>query len=244
MNIRGERRCKDCGTTWSYADTGSIDCPSCGSRHSIGVDERTRQTDKPVAFDLTAARNATDDRPLQEVATLAKEESRAYTRTRGFISAGDLRPLSETYVAAMELAYAAATIERSHDVSEEDPEGFYLYSLLRGADEGERPSASEVPKSMHHARGLAAAAAVRAYRTDALDWLDGEDRQAETKTARRTLETLGDHGKRIEALDGEIAPESADELVRAAREVGTHLREGDEASLASARERLARLTEI
>lgn len=237
MNIRGERRCKDCGTTWSYADTGSIECPNCGSRLSVGVDERALQTDKPVEFDLTAARNATDDRTLQEVATIARGESRAYVRARGFISEGELRPLSETYVAAQELAYASAAIERSHGVSEDDPEGFYFYSLLRGADAGERPPANEVPESMHHARGLAAAAAVRDYRQDATDWLDGE-----RGDARRTLEMLGDHGKRVEALDGEVAPEAADALVVAAREIGTALREGDDQSLASARERLARLT--
>lgn len=243
MNIRGERRCKDCGTTWSYADTGSVECPSCGSPHSVGVDDRTLQTDKPVEFDLTAARNAVDDRSLREVATISRDDSRAYVRARGFISDGELRPLSETYVAALELAYAAAAIERSHSVSEDDPEGFYLYSLLRGADAGERPPANEVPESMHHARGLAAAAAIRDYRKETIDWLDGVDEQdGEHGDVRRILETLGDHGKRVEALDGEVAPETADALVVAAREIGTALREGDEQSLASARDRLARLT--
>ena len=242
MNIRGERRCKDCGTTWSYADTGSVECPNCGSRLSVGVDDRALQTDKPTEYDLTAARNATDDQRLQAVATIAKDESRAYVRARGFISDGDLRPLSETYVAAQELAYAAATIERSHSVSENDPEGFYLYSLLRGADAGERPPANEVPESMHHARGLAAAAAIRDYRTDAVDWLDERtDHEGERGDVRRALETLGDHGKRVEALDGEVAPETADELVVTAREIGTALRKADSESLASARERLARL---
>ena len=94
---------------------------------------------------------------------------------------------------------------------------------------------------MAHARGLAAAAAIRDYRQAAIDWLDSADRAEEAKGARRALETLGDHGKRVEALDGEVAPEDADALVVAAREIGTALREGDETSLASARERLARL---
>ena len=236
MEIRGERRCKDCGTTWSYADTGEVACPNCGSRHSVGVDERALQTDKPVELDLTAARNAVDERPLREVAAIAKDAARAYARARGFISEGDLRPLTETYVAAQELAYAAATLERRSGVTEEGTEGFYFYALLRGADAGERPPAGEVPESLHHARGLAAAVSVREYRREAVDWLDGE-----TNPARRTLETLAEHGKRIEALDGEVAPETADELVVAAREIGTYLCDGDDDALASARERLARL---
>lgn len=238
MEIRGERRCKDCGSTWSYAETGEVACPDCGSRHSVGVGERSRQTDKPVELDLAAARNAVDERPLDEVAGIARDASRAYVRARGFISEGDLRPLTGTYVAAQELAYAAAEIERRHDVSENDPEGFYFFSLLGGADAGERPPAGEVPASLRHARGLAAAAAIRAYRREAVDWLDEE-----RDPARRTLETLGEHGKRIEALDGEVAPETADALVVAAREVGTYLRAGDEDALASARERLARLAD-
>jgi uncharacterized Zn finger protein (UPF0148 family) len=236
MEIRGERRCKDCGTTWSYAETGSVACPDCGSLHSVGVDERMRQTDKPVELDLSAARGAVDERPLREVAALARNDARAYVRARGFISNGDLRPMAETYVAAQELAYVAAALERRRDVTENDPEGFYFYSLLGGADAGERPPASELPESLRHARGLAAAAAVRDYRREAVDWLDGAD-----DPARRTLETLGEHGKRIEALDGEVPPETADALVVVAREIGTALRDGDDDALASARKRLARL---
>lgn len=235
MKIRGERRCKDCETTWTYYETGSVACPDCGSLHSVGVDERKRQTDRPVDLDLTRARNAAAEKPVSEVATLVRDETRAYARARGFVSGGDLRPLTETYVAALELAYAAAALERRRDVDEDDEGAFYFYSLLRGADVGERPPASEVPPSLRHARGLAAAAAVRKYRREATASLDEHD------PARGTLETLGEHGKRIEALDGEVSPETADELVAAAREVGTYLRDGNADALASARERLARL---
>lgn len=235
MKIRGERRCKDCGTTWTYYETGSVACPDCGSLHSVGVDERKRQTDRPVELDLTAARNAAAEKPVSEVATIARDEARTYVRARGFVSGGDLRPLTETYVAALELTSVAAALERRRDVAEDDAEAFYFYSLLRGADVGERPPASEVPTSLRHARGLAAAAAVQTYRREVAGSLDEDD------LARGTLETLGEHGKRIEALDGEVPPEMADELVAAAREVGTYLRDGNADALASARERLARL---
>lgn len=235
MKIRGERRCKECSTTWSYYETGSVACPTCGSVHSVGVDEPTHQTDKPVELDLTAARNAIDERPLSEAAELARDEARAYARSRGFISGGDLRGLTDNYVAALELAYAAAEIERRLDVT--DDEEFYFLSLLREADAGDRPPASDVPDSMRHARGLASASAVREYRREAVDWLDGEQ-----SDARQTLESLDEHGKRIEALDGDVSPETADALVAATREVGAFLRSDDVDALASARERLERLT--
>lgn len=236
MKIRGERRCNECGATWSYYETGSVECPGCGSIHSVGIDERTEQTDKPTDFDLSPARKMIDEQPLKDVASLAKSDAREYVRSRGFISRGEIRPLDERYVAAQELAYAAAEIERRYDLDENGDEAFYFLSLLRGADVGDRPPAEEVPHSMRFARGLAAAASVRIYRQDVLSWLADD-----STPVCRILEMLGEHVKRIEALDGDVSPESADTLVFAARDAGTFVREDEEGALSRATDRLARL---
>jgi hypothetical protein len=45
----------------------------------------------------------------------------------------------------------------------------------------------------------------------------------------------------VQALDGDVDPETAELLVEAARDVGRHLRDGDDDALASARERFDRL---
>lgn len=236
MKIRGERRCNDCGGTWSYYETGSVECPSCGSIHSVGIDEPSQQTDKPVEFDLSPARTLVGERPIRDVAAEATNVCRTYVNARGFISGGELRVLDERYVAARELTGVATEIGRRHDLDEESDEAFYFLSLLRGADVGERPPAGEVPDSMWFARGLAAAAAVRTYRQEVRSWLE-DDRDP----VRRTLETLGEHVKRLEALDGEVSPETADGIVQAARDVGSYLIEGDETALVNADDRLARL---
>ncbi len=56
-----ERECTECGTRWSYYETGSIGCPACGSLHSVGLDERTEHTDLRVEFDLTPVRADIDE---------------------------------------------------------------------------------------------------------------------------------------------------------------------------------------
>jgi hypothetical protein len=47
----------------------------------------------------------------------------------------------------------------------------------------------------------------------------------------------------VQALDGDVDPETAELLVNAARDVGHYLRDGDDEALASARERFDRLHE-
>ncbi|MFC7174524.1 hypothetical protein ACFQL0_16535 [Haloplanus litoreus] len=111
----------------------------------------------------------------------------------------------------------------------------YLLALLRGADQGERPGPESVPDSLAAARGLGDANAVDAYRRDLLEWLDEHPDDA----GRRTLGTLRERCKRVEALQGDVPPEEAESLVRAAREVGTYLIDGDESSLVGAQNRLA-----
>lgn len=247
MKIRGDRECQECGTRWSYYDTGEITCPECGSVRSLGVDEdRKLHTDAPASFDLSSVRTAfaNDELPLEELAEEAASRCRAFTRKRGFVRGGELRNLDETYLAAEELRHAMGEYARSLsteglDSDPDDAEGLYLLSLLRGADRGERPESGAVPRSMRAARGLAVASAVDAYRKDAVRWLD--DREREEPAVRRVLGRLADHVKRIRALDGEVDPDAAERVVEAAREVGRYLRADDEVALARAEERLETL---
>ncbi|AGB37346.1 DUF7117 family protein [Natronococcus occultus] len=232
MKVRGERECKECGTRWSYYETGSVGCPACGSLRSVGLDERTEHTDLSVEFDLTPVRNAIEDVPPAELAERARDRAKEYTRRRGFINAGDLRELDDRYLAATELLHVADVVGRTIDL--EDREELYFLALLRGADRGERPPVEEVPPSLQGPRGLAYANAVREYRRDVRSWT--EDRQL-TDAERGVLETLGDHVKRIRMLDGEVEPRTAERLVEATRDFANGLR-GDELAFARAQDRL------
>ncbi|WP_433624093.1 DUF7117 family protein [Halomicrococcus sp. NG-SE-24] len=239
MKVRGRRECKDCGTRWSYYETGTVECPDCGSVRSIGVDEERRQhTDSPADLDLTDVRNSVDGRPMREVAADAEESAREYVHKRGFIDGGDLRTLDDTYLAAQELRHAADVFGRSFDPT--DDEELYFLSLLRGADVGDRPAPAEVPESMHDVRGLAVGDALREYHRDLTTWVDDRDVSRESRSA---LETLGEHVRRVRALEGGVDPETAESLVAAARELTRHLRDDDEDALVSARDRLRRVGE-
>jgi hypothetical protein len=219
MRIRGERECRDCGTRWAYYETGSIDCPACGSVRSRGLDEeRVLHTRGAATLDLTPVRDAVDDRPLAAVADDAGRACRAYVRQDGFVDGGDLRPLPDGH----------------------QREELYLLALLRSADDGERPPPGEVPASLRAARGLAAAEGVRAYRGDVRAWLEDHPHPE----AREPLGRLDQHAKRLEALQGDVPPSSAETLVAAARALGTYLRDDDEAALARAGEHLDALGSI
>ncbi|SFB94923.1 hypothetical protein SAMN05444422_103198 [Halobiforma haloterrestris] len=239
MKIRGERECKECGTRWSYYETGSIDCPGCGSLHSVGVDERTEHTDLQVAFDLTPVRNDVDDASTSELAERARERCREYVRRRGFVNAGNLQTLDDTYLAAMELLHVADVVARVIDPERDDREELYFLSLLRDADTGERPPATDVPVSLASARGLAYANAVREYRRDLRTWIEERDREL-TTAERAALETLGEHVKRLRMLDGDVDPEIAERLVEATRNLANGLR-GDEIAFTRAQEGLENL---
>ena len=240
MEIRGERECKDCGTRWSYYETGSVACPNCESLRSVGIDEeRKRHTASAVTLDLTPVRNMIDAEPEEDVAEAAIDECREYVRRHGFIDAGELKPLDDVYLSAHELKQVADVMYRSYDPTA-DEELYYL-SLLRGADRGDRPAADEVPDSIRDARGLAYADAVRAYRRELGTYID--DLDEERPGARGALESLGDHVKRIRALQGDVDPEDAEILVKAARNLGEATRWDDEDALARCRDRLRRLSE-
>ncbi|WP_435193980.1 DUF7117 family protein [Natronomonas sp. EA1] len=236
MKVRGERECQECETRWSYYETGSVECPACGSLRSVGVDEeRKLHTASAVTLDLSAVRNATDEEPLRRVAERAVEEVRPFVRGSGFIEAGTLLPLSETYLAASELRAVADEVRRRSRLT--DDEEYYFLSLLRGTDQEERPPTEEVPDSLADARGLAYANAVKAYRSDLREYLD----EHPDPLVDPVLETLGEHVKRIRALDGAVPVEDAERLVRAARALGEYLIDGDEMLLTEAQEYLSRL---
>ena len=230
MDVRGVRECRSCGTQWSYFETGSTSCPECGSMVSVGVGDRHLHTDRPVELDLSTARDRYADGTVRDAADPAQEAALAYIRSRGFIDAGELLPLDETYVAAHEIRHVASELGRTLSVSE--AESYYFGQLLEGGPEGQRPPAADVPQSLHVARGLAAATAVRAYREDLRTWVDREETVA---AATSQLESLGSHVRRVRALDGAIDPEDADRLVTAARRLGDFLRDGDEADLEASR---------
>ncbi|WP_018259247.1 DUF7117 family protein [Halomicrobium katesii] len=228
MKVRGHRECKACGSRWSYYETASVECPDCGSLRSVGVDDRTRHTNAPVEYDLTPVRGSIDEQPLEEIATDAAERSSEYVRRRGFVDGGSLLALDETFVAATELRHVASEIART--LQPTDAQELYFVTLLRGADEGERPEPRAVPSGLRPSYGLAMTAAVEAYQRDLRARLDDEpDPQARSLSGR-----VRDHRKRIEALDGDVDPKDADRLVHAARDLGRYLAEGDESALVTA----------
>ncbi|WP_273835356.1 TFIIB-type zinc ribbon-containing protein [Halococcus sp. PRR34] len=240
MRIRGERECKDCGTRWSYYETGSVSCPDCGSRRSVGVGERTRHTASAATLDLSGARDrldagSSDDADIRAAAERAAETCRAFVRQHGFIAAGEFEPLDATYLAALELRHVAEELART--MRTDDPAERYFLSLLSGAGQGERPPPDEVPESLRVARGLAAAEAVATYRREAGTYLDDHPDEA----ASAAFGSLTEHRKRVAALDGDVAPETAERLVRTAQDLGRYLRDGDETALATTRDRLDRL---
>lgn len=233
MKIRGQRECKDCGTRWAYYETGSVECPSCGSMRSVGVeDDRTLHTASPRSLDLTPAREElADGRSLRQVAETAADIAREFTRGFGFVDAGELQPLPDRYLTAMELRHVGSELARRHAIDED--EEYYLFSLLQG-DVSDRPAPEEVPDSLRAARGLAYANAVDEYRSDLRQYLD----EHPDPLVGDVLGPLNTHLKRAQALDGDIPPGDAETLVAAVRDLWRYLAEEDETALVNAEDRL------
>jgi uncharacterized Zn finger protein (UPF0148 family) len=237
MEIRGKRECTDCGTQWSYYQTGSVACPECGSIQSVGIDsERQLHTDTPVDFDLTPVRAMVDDAPFADVAAAAASQSRAYVRKRGFVSGGSLGRLDDTYLAASELAAVADALDRALERS--DDEEWYFLELLGIADDGDRPAPPAVPRSLRDLRGLTYADAVQTYQREISNWIDATDDAPGSTFAPDVLEALRNHTTRIRALDGDVSPDTTESLIEAARKLGAYLRADDPDGLATARDRL------
>ncbi|ELZ98312.1 hypothetical protein C439_16045 [Haloferax mediterranei ATCC 33500] len=202
---------------------------------SVGVGDRAQHTAMQTELDLSKHRSAVGDGTIRDAAPALKSDLRDYIRKTGYIQGGELLPLDETSLAAHELLHAVDVVARSNRPS--DDEQLYVLSLLRGTDEGDRPASDEVPDSMTDARGLAYAEAIDAYRRDLSTWLDDHP----DPEARKTLETLSNHLKRVEALEGAVSLSESESLVRATRDIYTALADDDLDALASARDRLAAL---
>lgn len=227
MDIRGDRRCTSCGARWSYYETGEIACPECGDLQSVGVGERQTHTAGTATLDLTPIRGQSDSEPTRELAKQASEAAQSYLKTVGFIHAGELQPLAETYVGACELRRVATTLSRQLQLTE--AEELYFLELLRGVDGGERPDGETVPETFYPERGLAATAAADAYLTDFRRLLDDREEPLD-----RVLSAVTARKKRIEALDGDVEPRESDGLVRAVQDLGSYRIDGDETALARA----------
>ncbi|APE95157.1 TFIIB-type zinc ribbon-containing protein [Halodesulfurarchaeum sp. HSR-GB] len=226
MEVRGIRECKDCGTQWSYYETGSPACPACGSLYSVGISDRALHTDRPADLDLTAAIDALADGDDRAAGDAAAETARTYVHRRGFINAGELQPLSATYVAAHEIRHVAALLDRATPtgIDGETVDREYVTALFEAASEGRRPPASAVPESMIGPRGLGVADAIRDYHDGLKTWLDGTDADRDVDSY---LERLDSHVRRIRALDGSIDPAEGERLLAAARSLGDYLANGD-----------------
>lgn len=235
MKIRGERECTECGTRWSYYETGNVSCPHCGTLRSVGLDDRTEHTDLQIQFDLMPVRNAVDDSTTSELAERCRERSREYIRQRGFIKGGQLRGLDTTYLAAAELLHVADIVARERKLADRDE--LYFLSLLETADQDERLPEADVPHSLRAARGIAAANAIRDYRRDIRTW---SEEQTLTTDQQRVLETLGDHVTRIRMLEGDISPETTETLIRATRELTAAL-QGEEGAIERSKQQIESL---
>jgi uncharacterized Zn finger protein (UPF0148 family) len=230
MKVRGERECTACGARWSYYETGEITCPECGSVRSVGVDERTEHTAGTAELDLTPVMADIDDEDIRTLADRASEHTREYLRSVGFVHAGALQDLDETYLAASELRRVGTTLGRLMQI--EDGERLYFYDLLRGAAEGDRPAPGDVPETFWPERALAVAASAELYVRD-IRRVHEEREQA----VDSVLSAVTGRRKRIEALDGSVEPAESERLVRTLRDLSAYLREGDEGALARAQER-------
>jgi hypothetical protein len=233
MQVRGERECKDCGTHWSYYETGSVVCPSCGSVRSVGRGERALHTAGRTDLDLSTARRLALDDDDRGAAREARATVREYLAARGFVEGGGLLDLDDRFLVAAELRGVADLIERGLDVHE--GEIAYFLELLRGADEdGERPPPDAVPERLRGARGLAYADAVGSYRRDLRAWLEAASEEPAV-VPDGLLERLDHHLTRVEALDGDVPPAGVERLVDAARGLGRACRDGDADALETAR---------
>jgi predicted RNA-binding Zn-ribbon protein involved in translation (DUF1610 family) len=230
MELRGTRECTACGEQWSYYETGEITCPACGSVRSVGVDDRRLHTAGTATLNLTPVQDEVDTASTRDLAAQAADHCREYCKTVGFVAAGELKPLADGYLAAMELRRVGTTLRNALSISE--TEEAYFLQLLQTADRDERPAPAAVPDSLRAERGRAIAASVDTYLTDLRRVTEERDPAVDG-----VLSTITARRKRIEALDGDLDPAETERLVSAVRDLYSYLTTGDETALARATER-------
>lgn len=227
MKLRGHRECTDCGTRWSYFETGEITCPDCDNPTSVAVSDPAEHTAGQGSLDLTPILADIDSLSISELAARTVERTRPSIASAGFVHTGELQSLADRHLVVTELHRVASTLDRRRQVS--DAEAAYFLTLLRGATDGQRPDPSDVPESLHPDRALAISGAVETYCSDIRRFLGQTDRD---RDITRALSTIRAHRKRIDALDGAVDPSTAERLVRATRDLSSALREDDETALA------------
>ena len=236
MRVRGDRECSDCGQRWSYFETGTIACPNCGSRHSVGRGGRRRHTDGDQSLDLSASMEQAATGSIEAALETALDPCRSYVHSRGFIAGGELTDLDDRYLLAAELRYCAGGRNRRSGYT--DPERRYLLALFRSTMGDQRPPPSAVPDRFRFARGLAVAEGVSEYRRAIRQVTDVDDRGTSIATA---VEAIDDVTTRIEQLDGDVPPASAEVVLETARTIGSAVRSGDAGAVEAVSQRLGRL---
>jgi hypothetical protein len=197
----------------------------------VGLDEPTEHTATDTTLDVTAVQANVGEKPLRNLAKQAADLAREYTAKAGFIDAGELQPLDDTVLVAAELRRVGATL--GHVMQIADEEELYFLELLRSANGGDRPDSEAVPETLAPERGLAVTASVDAYLTDFRRAFPDRER-----SVTNVLSSVRTHRKRIEALDGDVDPAEAEQLVRTVRDLSDYVREDDETALSRALERL------
>ena len=228
MEIRGNRRCTDCGAEWSYFETGSIECPECASKWSVRTDDRPAlHTDTPTALSFGEAVSLANPTRDDEFWAAIAKECRRYLGKRGFILGGQLQELDDAYLIAAELRWIAlhdrfskqGMVEFEPSETTLEMGGWrasnpYLESLL----DRHRPAPDAVPEGLAPARSLGIVDAVEEYLREFKRWVrTNPDRQGPDP---EMLAPIRGHRKRIRALSGMVDPVESERLVEAARRLG------------------------
>ncbi|MDZ7730734.1 MAG: TFIIB-type zinc ribbon-containing protein [Natrialbaceae archaeon] len=222
MEVRGQRECSECGTQWSYFETGSRSCPNCGSPRSVGHGEPAPHTDSVTALELEDVAESIDAQPLTDTARQVANRCRTYVNDRGFIEEGSLRDLDDTYLSAWELRHLVTELRTLSDADPSTEE--YFVTLLATTIRDERPTAEAVPPAAAAARGRGYADAVDRYRHELRRW-QPTDRD---RGGAAELERLRAIVRSIQAVDGAVEPALAETLVSVTRGLAASLRDPTE----------------
>ncbi|MDY7082388.1 MAG: hypothetical protein SXQ77_08310 [Halobacteria archaeon] len=197
MEIRGERECLDCGSTWSYFDTKSVE--------SVGGEEMDSDSVLgELRMDDVIPRLGTE---FEDALEDAEENCRSYVSRQGFIKGGELQPPSPRFVMACEIIEIADALLRPMRREITEDERLYVVDMIHGLKEGEPPAPDERPESLDTYHNLAVARTVEDYarevsryvRNSSEKELPGEIEEARTK-AKRTKATEGEEDDAVEGL--------------------------------------------